>query len=435
MKIKIISKKTGILFFVLLFAFGQFSFFSANTVAKSKAKKSSASESSGGADFEKYEAVVKITCSECLDSLSKEYGISLSSIGGAENAGSFLARSLTKKSAKKLAKALKKDPRVELVQPNYKYKPLARTPRDAYYSREWWLFDAGNSLGGVSASSAWDFESKKQRDVAVAVIDSGANYKHKYLKKNLTNGKTKGKNFEHPRKKPTDDDGHGSFLAGIIAAQTNKKRGIAGASFYNNLKVMPLRFDFTTSEAIQALAYAKAKNVPVVNASWGSYGNEGYDLALKDAISQYNGIFVTASGNSGWDHDGSNQNHKMYPCDFDLANIICVGATDENGNLVNYSDYGETSIDVTAPGGSDNYPLIGIGDSKSGYSEAEGSSLSAAFVSAEAGLLFSKYPGLSYSQVIEIIKNSVDTNSSFSGKVLSGGKVNFQKALQNAAAY
>jgi len=73
--------------------------------------------------------------------------------------------------------------------------------------------------------------------------------------------------------------------------------------------------------------------------------------------------------------------------------------------------------------------------SKSRYDEAEGSSLSTAFVSAEAGLLFSKYPNLSGTQVIEIVKNSVDTNASLTGKVSSGGKVNFQKALLNGANY
>jgi thermitase len=421
-------KQIYLYIFLLLFALGQFSLAPNETSAKPKVEKM-------GSNLEKYEAVVKISCSDCQNNLASKYNISLSPLGGEGNENFYLARSLSKKSAKTLVRALEKDPNIEMSQPNFKYKPLARTASDAYFPEEWWLFDSSQSTGGVSASSAWDLELKKQRVVAVAVIDSGANYKHKDLKKNLTKGKAKGKNFERPKKKPTDDDGHGSFIAGIIAAQTNNRRGISGASFYSNLKVMPLRFDFTTSQAIQALAYAKAKNVPVVNASWGSYGEEGYDSALEDAISQYGGVFVTASGNNGYNHDSSNPNHKMYPCDFNLENIICVGATDQNGNLADYSDYGMDSIDVAAPGGSDGYPIIGLADSKSRYTEAEGSSLSTAFVSAEAGLLFSKYRNLSGAQVIGIIKNSVDISSSLAGKVLSGGKVNFQKALQNAASY
>lgn len=429
------SKKFSLLLVIFFLVAGQFSFSPAGVSAKAIAKKSIVPENNSHWQFEEYEAVVKIDCADCLNSIAEKYNVSLSPLGGEGNENFYLAQSLSKKSAKKLVKELEKDRRIELVQPNFKYKPLARVANDAYYSEEWWLFDSAANAGGVSAVSAWDLEAKKQRDVAVAVIDSGANTKHKDLGKNLTKGSAKGKNFEYPKKKMADNDGHGSFVSGIIAATTNNKRGVSGGSFHNHLRVMPLRFDFTTSQAIEALNYAKAKGVSVVNASWGSYGDEGLDLALEDAISQYSGVFVTASGNEGYNHESGDANQKMYPCDFELSNIICVGASDQNGNLADYSDFGATSIDVVAPGGSDGSPLIGLSKSKSGYDEAEGSSLSAAFVSAEAGLLFSKYPNLSSSQIIEIVKNSVDTNASLAGKVLSGGKVNFLKALQNAAGY
>jgi subtilisin family serine protease len=411
-----------IVFFII--ASGQFYFTPKSAEAKKNRQK-----------FEERETVAKLNCADCLNSISEKYKVSLSPLKGEENNNLFLVRSLNGKSTENLVKVLKKDGRVDLVQPNFKYEPLARISNDALYSEEWWLFDQEAAGGGVSASSLWNLESKSQRDVAVAVIDTGANLKHKDLKQNLTKGSAKGKNFEYPRKKPTDDDGHGSFLAGIIAAQTNNRRGVAGASFYSNLKVMPLRFDFTTSQATESLNYAKSKNVMVVNASWGSYGDEGLDLALKDAIAQYPGIFVAASGNNGFDHDGGDPNKKMYPCDFDLPNIVCVGASDQNGNLADYSDYGSSSVDVAAPGGSDDYPIVGLADAKSRYTEAEGSSLSTAFVSAEAGLLLSKYPRLSGAQAVEIIKNAVDTNATLSEKVSSGGKVNFLKAFQSAANY
>ncbi|OGI25966.1 MAG: hypothetical protein A3J76_00505 [Candidatus Moranbacteria bacterium RBG_13_45_13] len=439
-------KKTGFFILAILIAAGQ-SFF-----VWAKTKKSVAPENNSHWRYEERQAVIKVNCDDCLSEIAEKYDVYLSPLGGEGNENFYLAKSLSRKSAKKLVKDLEKDGNIELVQPNFKYKPLARLARldarlagtwakqariagDTYFSEEWWLFDVSSSPGGVSATSAWDLESKSQRDIAVAVIDSGANMKHKDLKKNLGKGSAKGKNFENPKRKPTDSDGHGSFLSGIIAARSSNHRGVTGASIDNNLKIMPLRFDFTTSQAIEALAHAKSKGVMVVNASWGSYGDEGLDLALKDAISQYPGVFVTASGNNGVNHESGNSDEKMYPCNFELANIVCVGASDQNGNLADYSDYGATLVDIAAPGGTDDYPLIGLADSKSEYTEAEGSSLSTAFVSAEAGLLFSKYPNLSGAQVIEIITSSVDTNASFAGKVKSGGKVNFQKALENAAAY
>jgi subtilisin family serine protease len=213
---------------------------------------------------------------------------------------------------------------------------------------------------------------------------------------------------------------------------------MSGASFFGNLKIMPLKFDFTTDQAISAINYAKSRRIPIINASWGSYGEEGLDLVLKDTIANYPGVFVTASENGdtntyiGYDHDGTDPNKKMYPCDFELANIICVAASGKDGALTEYSDYGAFSVDVAAPGGTDDDPIIGLDLKKNKYTEAEGTSLSVAYVTAEAGLLLSKKPSLSASQVIEIIKSSVDKHPSLEGKILTGGKVNFQRALQLA---
>lgn len=387
--------------------------------------------------FTENEVIVEVANSADAAELAREKNLTVIPLGQSGKEENFyLAESTAGKSTQKLIRELRQNPLVRSVQKNFRYQSLTRAPNDPKISEGWALFDTASAGGGVSAFFAWDLETKKgQRNIAIAVIDTGANLKHKDLKDNLTKGSAKGKNFEYPKKKPTDSDGHGTFLAGIIAAETNNKRGIAGASFWNHLRVMPLRFDFTTSQAITAINYAKAKSVPVVNASWGSYGDEGLDPALEISIAAYPGIFVTASGNNGYNHDGGDLAKKMYPCDFNLPNIICTGATDRAGNLADYSDYGAASVDVGAPGGTDADDLIGLDKRKSNYSRAEGSSLSAAFVSAEAGLIISKYPNLSSSQIIEIIKNSVDTNASLAEKVSSGGKVNFQKALQLAANY
>jgi subtilisin family serine protease len=248
-------------------------------------------------------------------------------------------------------------------------------------------------------------------------------------------------NINRPKKKPTDSDGHGTFLAGLIAAKTNNRKGIAGSSFFGNLKIMPLKFDFTTDQAISAINYAKSKSVPVINASWGGYGDDGYDPLLASAIAAYPGIFVTAAGNGdpdteiGYNHDGGNPAQKMYPCDFDSANILCVAASDKSGKITSYSDYGATSVDVAAPGGSDSDPIFGLALKKNKNDWAEGTSLSTAYASAEAGLILSKKPTLSSAQVIEIIKSSVDLDPSLAGKTVTGGKINYFKALQMIASY
>jgi subtilisin family serine protease len=424
------SFKHLILVVLAIFLFSQFP-----TISTTEARKIIPAQKKKK-DFNENEVVIQIDSPEKIAEISQRYNLFLTPLApSGENENVYLAKSLGQEPTQKILKDLNKNPDVYAAQPNYRYKPLSRTPNDQYFSRQWSLFDTSEASGGVSAPSAWDSEAKIQRNVAIAIIDTGVNLDHNDLKYNLTKGSAKSKNFKQPKKKPSDSDGHGTFLAGIIAGKTANKRGISGASFFNHLKVMALKFDFTTSQAITAINFAKAKGVPVINASWGSYGEEGLDLALKDTIFAYPGIVVTASGNNSLNHDGTDPEEKMYPCDFDLSNIICVGASDRNGSLADYSDYGATSIDVAAPGGTDTDELFGLNKKKNNYASAEGSSLSAAFVSAEAGLLISKYPNLSSAQIIEIIKTSVDTSSSLTGKVLSGGKINYKKALDLAAIY
>jgi len=314
---------------------------------------------------------------------------------------------------------------------NFKYKML-RLPNDRRFSLQWYFKNDG---AGIWTESAWDLEGIKQSDIVVAVIDTGVNYKHKDLKKNIAKGKAKGKNFRRTNKKPHDRNGHGTLISGVIAGRTNNRRGVSGTSYRNHLRIMPLKFNFTTAQAVMAVNHARQKSVPVINASWGGYGAGSYDPALKDAISQFPGVFVAAAGNNGINHDSGDSGSKMYPCDFDLTNIICVGASGKNGELAHYSDYGISSVDVIAPGGDASGGVLGLSRRKSRYTYAMGSSVSAAFVAAEAGLILSKYPHLSREQVIEIILNSVDKKESLFGKIRSEGKINLRRALELAGTY
>ncbi len=432
------KKHSSRTFLVSLLLIGLFFFGSANRggIAYASPEKKAVANS-----YVEGEVIAEIQPDAGISQIVEGKNLSASPIENGSGKNFYLLRSFDGKSTQKIVKSLQKNSAVLSLQPNFKYKTLARLSNDVYRSNQWPLSDTTETPGGVSAFSAWDAENQNQRNVAIAVIDTGASLDHPDLKDNLTRGSAQGRNIDSSKKKPTDTDGHGSFLAGIIAAKTNNKKGIAGSSFFNHLRVMALKFDFTTSEAITAINYAKTKNVPVVNASWGAYGEEGLDLVLKDTIASFPGIFVTAAGNGdpntnlGYDHDSSDPAKKMYPCDFELANILCVGASDKNGNLVDYSDYGNLSVDVAAPGGTDSDPITGLSNKKNKYTSAEGSSISTAFASAEAGLIISKYPNLSTTQAITIIKNSVDTQLSLQGKVLSGGKINYQKALNLAATY
>jgi subtilisin family serine protease len=150
---------------------------------------------------------------------------------------------------------------------------------------------------------------------------------------------------------PTDYNGHGSHVAGTIAAVGNNSTGVTGVMW--QAKIIPLRFlgvDGTgaTSDAISAILYANANGAHVINNSW---GGTGFSTPLKAAIDASSAVVVCAAGNGGLDGIGDdNDSTPFYPASYDSANIIAVAATDRNDDIASYSNFGLTSVDLAAPG-------------------------------------------------------------------------------------
>jgi len=325
---------------------------------------------------------------------------------------------------KDLINIIKKDTRVKNVQPNYLFKPAkkVKSSQDSLFDREWWLYNngkIGTAGSDIYLLSVWEKEQENWPGVVIGIIDTGLNQKHKDLKKNIVQGY----DFVHNRKKKmTDKDGHGSFIAGLIASQVNNRKGIAGLSRLDRLKVMPLKFDFSTDQAISAIALAQAKGIRILNVSWGT---EEYDQALYDGIRAYNGLVISAAGNEGVGH---NENNHFYPCDFDLENIICVGASDENDRITDYSDFGE-NVDILAPGGSEEAPLISFDTKTNRYIEGLGTSFATAFVSGAAGLVLSANPSISNLEIKNLILNNARKKEELAEKVSSKGLLNIKAAV------
>ncbi len=323
---------------------------------------------------------------------------------------------------------LKKDRLVRFAQPNYVFDALKKAKtreltKDRFMSKEWWLYNngrigsAGSDLG---IANVWSKENKSWRNIPIGIIDSGINLKNNDLKKNIL----KGYDFVHGTGKTMPDkEGHGSFIAGLIASRVNNKLGIAGLSRLNKLKIMPLKFNFTTDEATEAITYAKSKGVRIINASWGT---TDFDQALYDSIKNFDGLVVTASGNDGKEHT---ENNKFYPCDFDLENVICVGASDASDQMASYSDWG-VNVDLLAPGGEENSPLISLDIGSNKYIEAIGTSFSAAFVSGAAGIELAKNPNLSPLELKNLILTSVRIKEFLTGKVVTGGILNIGMLIE-----
>lgn len=320
-------------------------------------------------------------------------------------------------------------------------------PNDPRFNEQWALYntgqDGGSSGDDINVIPAWA-KTTGSDSIVVAVIDTGADYNHPDLAQNIwTNPKeipgngidddgngyvddVHGWNFISNTNDPMDDNGHGTHCAGVIGAVGNNGVGISGVN--QKVKIMPLKVlgkdgNGDMASIIKAFAYARTMGANVISCSWGGTTRSE---ALGDAVSQTSLPVVCAAGNSGVNTDIIAQ----YPSCFDSPQIISVAASDAKDGIPSYSNYGPTSVDVAAPGDwiLSTYPTALGYD----YIKMKGTSMATPQVSGLAALLLSVNPSLSTDQIKQLILNNADQVPAFSGKVVSGGRINAGKTL-NAA--
>ena len=330
----------------------------------------------------------------------------------------------------------------------YRDHPVG-APNDPFFEQQWALNnvgqDGGKERADIDALKAWA-KTHGNREVVVAVLDSGVDYTHTDLVANMwmrpdnlpqyvddelgTFNDINGFDANANLADPMDDNGHGTHCAGIIGAEGDNEEGIAGINW--NVEIMPLKFlgrgGFgTTKNAIEAINYAidrkqKGVNVRVINASWGS---TQYSRALEDAIraaGEQGILFVAAAGNASTDND----RRAHYPSNYKLPNVISVAALDRTDSLSSFSNYGAKSVHIAAPG-RDIYSTW----LKDEYRFASGTSMAAPQVSGVAALILSAEPNLSMEKLRQRVLSSVDKIDSLAGKTESGGRLNAAKALGN----
>lgn len=262
------------------------------------------------------------------------------------------------------------DPDVDFVEPNY-YLHAQTLPNDPDLDLQWGLINSGQAVSGyagtpgadIDAAHAWDLAGSGA-DVVVAVIDTGVTYDHPDLSDAIWTNPSeidgngidddhngwvddvRGWDFVDEDNSPMDATGHGTHIAGIIAAQRDNTVGIAGIS--DRVRIMPLRFmdafdRGTIADAIEAIDYAVSTGARIINCSWGT---TGYSYALRETIANADALFVCAAGNEGTDSDITG----FFPANFGLSNILSVAASDQMDQLAWFSNYGRQSVDVAAPG-------------------------------------------------------------------------------------
>ena len=359
------------------------------------------------------------------------------------------------------------DPNVEYAEPNYIIRVSDRIPNDAYFGKQWALLNTGQFANGtpgadISVPKAWDI-STGNKDIIIAVIDSGIDYNHPDLVGNIwTNlGETncsdgidddgnhyvddcKGWNFVGNNNDPMDDNEHGTHVAGIIGAVGNNSIGVAGVMW--NVKLMPLKIigaDGTgdvakETAAIEYVVLMKNRgvNIKAINASFSRSGD--FSIPEQQALASANTaglLFITAAGNGGgpFCDDGNANNNDLSPCypaSYNLPNIISVAATDRNDRLASFSNFGSSSVHVAAPGV---FILSTVPTSilLNGYDFLYGTSMSTAYVSGLAGLLWSYYTYFTPSQIRGVIMRYVDEKSTLESWIYSKGRINAYKAMSS----
>lgn len=238
-----------------------------------------------------------------------------------------------------------------------------------------------------------------------------------------------GWNFVGNNNNLRDNHGHGTHIAGIIAADGRRNNGIIGmapgasiiVAKYYDPQAPPSNNLVNT---VRAIRYCTAVGATIINYSGGGLEpSEKEKDAIRDAKSADGKpiLFIAAAGNERSNSDIK----KYYPADYDLPNIISVTATDENSNVLDSSNYGEWSVDIPAPG-KKIYSTLPNG----GYGFMTGTSQATAVVTGAAALVRSKFPDHSAEQVIQILTASGDFDpAKLKGKTNNQKHLNIYRAL------
>ncbi len=281
---------------------------------------------------------------------------------------------------------LRRRPDVEHAQPNYVYRALF-TPNDPYFGQQW-------NLPAVHAPEAWDVT--QGAGVRVAVVDTGVDCGHPDLSGQCAAQVNYVGGFQ-------DDNGHGTHVAGIIAALTNNGVGVAGVASGVKLvalKVLDQNGEGTTATAAAAIVDAvRLYGAKVINLSFGGPRDPGGpDAVLQAAIDEAyarGAVVVAAAGNC-------NPSCTTIIDPAAMDHVLAVAAVNNNRERASFSNYG-SYIDLAAPGEN-----ILSTSPRCGYRFMSGTSMAAPHVSAVAALVLSLRPDLGPDAVATILFQTAD---------------------------
>ncbi|HDN80020.1 MAG TPA: peptidase S8, partial [Chloroflexi bacterium] len=278
--------------------------------------------------------------------------------------------------------------------------PTSITPNDSYYETYQW------NLRRINAPSAWGITTGN--DTIIAILDTGVDTGHPDLAAKIVNGY----DFVNGDSDPSDDNGHGTHVAGIAAAVSNNGIGIAGVSW--GARIMPVKVMDADGEGshydiANGIIWAANNGARIINLSLGSQASsQTLQNAVNEAYTK-GCLLVAAAGN--YYQEG---NPVIYPAAY--PNVLAVAATGYNDEHASYSEAGDY-VDVAAPGGNPesdadtdpNHWIMSTFWRGKGYGDylwMAGTSQAAPHVAGLAALVWTVNPSLSNDGVASVITSS-----------------------------
>jgi subtilisin family serine protease len=306
-------------------------------------------------------------------------------------------------------------------------------------------WDAWNSAMGID--QGWLYN--QGEGAVVAVIDTGISINHSDLVNNLwTNpGEIDNNEIDDDRNGYIDDvhgvsiidggspsiypdkgspggsdRGHGTHVAGIIAAELNGEgtNGLAPKASIMAIKIMNDQGEMLLVDVDRAIRYAVANGADIINLSLTSSVTTSGIQGAADAAENAGVLIVGASGNEGNNADKS----RMFPAALDNDNLITVASASDSDQLSSFSNYGRQAVDLAAYG--EGVPSTYPGNR---YAAISGTSQAAPMISAEAALLASMSPAAGAAQWKRAIVGNLVKFKSLASTTRYGGLPDFPSAL------
>lgn len=333
------------------------------------------------------------------------------------------------------------------------FQTLDLSPNDPQFRFQW-------NLRSIGMPKAWDLATAA-REVTVAVIDSGIDPEHPDLKPHLLPmediwsefagqdrvvNRSTGEAIEFSGR---DGNGHGTHVAGVIAALLNNNQGVAGIAG-GGVKLLPIKVTNLAGATdsvllVEAIKRAIDKGADVINMSIGTLSarepllSQSLEAAI-DLASQRGILVVAAAGNES-DRSAGSVEGVTVPAAY--PKVIAVGAFNEAGGIANYSN-GGPELDILAPGGEGSDPILSTWPTYAtlenlqrrvrtlNYAMASGTSMAAPHVSAVAALLLAREPEMTPAQVrARLIATADDTGVAGFDADSGYGRLNADRALRS----